>query len=88
VLWLAPPLQLSSLWQVTVVFIAANAQQRTATAKEISSSPFSAPPYSPGSICPGALLAAIHPQNSHTGPYYSQLSAAQGRDVPEAEATI
>ncbi|GFF34257.1 N-acyl homoserine lactonase AttM [Aspergillus udagawae] len=55
---------------------------------EISPSPFSTPPYLPGTICPGALLESIHPNHSQTMPYYSQLSAAPGRDVAEAEATI
>ncbi|KAM6536199.1 hypothetical protein FALCPG4_002212 [Fusarium falciforme] len=55
---------------------------------QVSPSPFSVPPYSPGSICPGALLEAIHPKRSRTVPYYRDLSEAQGRDVGEAEATI
>ncbi|KAE8343119.1 hypothetical protein BDV24DRAFT_173468 [Aspergillus arachidicola] len=56
--------------------------------EEISPSPFSMPPYLPGTICPGATLEAIHPNHSRTIPYYQQLSPAQGRDVAEAEATI
>ncbi|KAJ3534052.1 hypothetical protein NM208_g7712 [Fusarium decemcellulare] len=55
---------------------------------EVSPSPFSVPPHARGSICPGELLEAIHPKNSRTEPYYFELSEAQGRDVPKAEATI
>ena len=56
--------------------------------KAISPSPFSIPPYLEGTICPGALLAAIHPKHSHREPYYRRLSPAESRDVAAAEAVI
>jgi hypothetical protein len=42
----------------------------------------------PDTSCRQALLEAIHPKHNHTQPFYSQLSEAQGRDVPVAESTI
>ncbi|KAI1458656.1 beta-lactamase-like protein [Annulohypoxylon moriforme] len=56
--------------------------------KAISPSPFSIPPYMEDTVCPGALLEAIHPKRSCTVPYYSQLASAPGRDVLAAEAAI
>ncbi|RSL87849.1 hypothetical protein CEP52_015416 [Fusarium oligoseptatum] len=56
--------------------------------KELSPSPFAIPPNAEGTICQGALLEAIHPNQENTKPYYSRLASAPGRDVPEAEATI
>ncbi|CAH0047343.1 unnamed protein product [Clonostachys solani] len=55
---------------------------------EVSPSPFSVPPHSHGTVCPGAILEAIHPLRTRTQPYYGLLTEAQGRDVPAAEATI
>lgn len=55
---------------------------------EVSPSPFSIPPHLQGTVCPGSVLEAIHPRNSYTEPYYSQLAPAPSRDVPVAEATI
>ncbi|EMD86420.1 hypothetical protein COCC4DRAFT_135457 [Bipolaris maydis ATCC 48331] len=35
-------------------------------------SPYSTPPFAPGSECPGALILNIHPQKSPTKPFYTQ----------------
>ena len=55
---------------------------------QVSPSPFSSPPHLHGTICPGALLQAIHPKNSRTEPYYGHFAEAEGRNVAEAEATL
>ncbi|KAK3301788.1 beta-lactamase-like protein [Chaetomium strumarium] len=54
----------------------------------VSPAPFSVPPHLPGSVCPRAVLEAIHPERSRTAPYYSRLSQAPDRDVAKAEATL
>lgn len=56
--------------------------------EQVSPSPFSNPPHLQGSSCSSAIISEIHPKKSRSEPFYARLSAAEGRDVPEAEATI
>ncbi|EWZ28666.1 uncharacterized protein FOBCDRAFT_138711 [Fusarium oxysporum Fo47] len=54
----------------------------------VSPSPFSNPPFLPGTICPGEILVKIHPQHVRDKPFYDSLSEARGRDVSEGEKSI
>lgn len=55
----------------------------------LSPSPFSNPPFESGTVCPGELLEAIHPQHSHDKPYYSTFTdGGPERDIPLVKETI
>ncbi|KAG5765643.1 hypothetical protein H9Q72_006288 [Fusarium xylarioides] len=54
----------------------------------LSPSPFSNPPFLPGTVCPGEVLVKIHPQHVRDKPFYHSLSEAHGRDVAEGEKSI
>ncbi|WAO95518.1 Lactamase-B domain-containing protein [Fusarium falciforme] len=56
--------------------------------ENISPSPFSNPPFLPGSICPGEVLVKVHPQQVRDKPFYQNLSEAPDRNVAEAEKSV
>lgn len=55
----------------------------------LSPSPFSAPPFQSGTVCPGEVLEAIHPQHVKDRPYYSTFSdGGPERNIPLVEETV
>ncbi|EUC41870.1 hypothetical protein COCMIDRAFT_105009 [Bipolaris oryzae ATCC 44560] len=52
----------------------------------VTPSPYSTPPFAPGTECPGALILNIHPQKSSTKPFYTQKVLEEGlmQDYPKA----
>ncbi|KAF4978727.1 hypothetical protein FZEAL_4947 [Fusarium zealandicum] len=55
---------------------------------KLSPSPFSNPPFLPGSVCPGEVLVKAHPEHKRDKPFYPTLSKSPGRNVAEAENSI
>ncbi|KAM5344623.1 hypothetical protein ACJ41O_013158 [Fusarium nematophilum] len=54
----------------------------------LSPSPFSKPPFLPGSVCPGEVLVNMHPQHARDKPFYPSLAEAPNHDVAEAENSV
>lgn len=56
--------------------------------KTIKHSPFSEPPFRPGTECPAEVITKFHPHHAQDEPFYQTLTEASDRNLELVEDTV